>query len=588
VRRATGVAGPPLLLTAVGLGLTQALSLYQEVTLTLWLAYGLLGLSLALAWGRGGIFSFGQTAFFGVAGYAFGVIAINLEPISHETLSALAGAALAGALLALGLGYFMFYGRVSDVYVAIITLAVTLVLLAVFTSTSGPQYRIGRAELGGYNGMTGIPGVELGLPGALSVALARDGTYVFVVVLCGLVYLALQVLLASPFGRVVAAVRENELRTELLGYDVRRYKLAVFTLAGAIAGLAGGVYAAWGGFLNPAPFSLAFAALVVIWVMVGGRTTLAGAFLGAVAVSGLSSYLGGVLPSQTTLVLGALLIAVVLLLPQGLVPAAGRALGRLLPPAPLVLAPGQPLKRSRAPRGLVVSEVVKRFGGVAALDGVSLTFEPNRLYCLIGPNGAGKSTLFNLLAGRARPNAGQVLHEGRPITRLAPHRRARRGIGIKLQVPAIYHRLTVHENVWLAAHARDARRADGLVTTVLAQLGLAERAGELAGELSHGEQQRLEIGMVLAAQPEIVLLDEPTAGMTREETLRMADLIKGLAAVATVVVVEHDMEFVARLDEAVTVLHEGRVFASGRYRELRQDPRVQDIYLGREARRAAS
>lgn len=585
MRRALGVTGPPLLLMAAGLALTQVLTLFQEVTLTLWLTYGLLALSLALVWGQAGIFTFGQTAFFGLGGYAFGVIGINLVPRTGETISALLCAAGVAALFALALGYFMFYGKVSDVYVAIITLAMTLILLALFTSTSGPQFRVGAAQLGGYNGMTGIPSIEIGVPGVFIYQPLRDGVYVLLVVVCGLVYLGVKVLMARPFGRIVAAMREHEVRTELLGYDVRGYKLAVFTLGGAIAGLAGATYAAWGGFLNPAPFSLAFAALAVIWVMVGGRTTLAGAFLGAIAVSALSTYLGGVLPSETTLVLGAILILVVLVAPQGLLPLARRLLDRMLPatqPPPLPAA--APLPTAAVGAGLSVTDLVKRFGGVAAVEGVTLSFEPNRLYCVIGPNGAGKSTLFNLLAGRHSPDGGDIARGGRRLTRLPPHRRARLGIGIKLQVPAIYRGLTVAENVWLAAYAdgRDARRADGRVTAILERVGLVERAAVAAGELSHGEQQWLEIGMVLASRPDVVLLDEPTAGMTRQETLRTVELVRRLGETATVVVVEHDMEFVARLGAPVTVMHQGRVFASGGYQELRDDPRVLDIYLGRE------
>jgi branched-chain amino acid transport system permease protein len=579
------VAGPPLLLMAAGLALTQVLTLFQEVTLTLWLTYALLALSLALVWGQAGIFTFGQTAFFGLGGYAFGVIGINLEPHTGETISALLGAAGLAALFALALGYFMFYGKVSDVYVAIITLAVTLILLALFTSTSGPQFRVGAARLGGYNGMTGIPSIEIGIPGVFTYQPLRDGVYVLVVVVCGLVYLCVKLLMARPFGRIVAAMRDHEVRTELLGYDVRGFKLAVFTLGGAIAGLAGATYAAWGGFLNPAPFSLAFAALAVIWVMVGGRTTLAGAFLGAIAVSALSTYLGGVLPSETTLVLGAILILVVLVAPQGLLPLARHLLDRVLPAAtPPPLRAAAPLPARAVGADLSVTDLVKRFGGVAAVDGVTLSFEPNRLYCVIGPNGAGKSTLFNLLAGRHGPDGGDIARGGRRLTRLPPHRRARLGIGIKLQVPAIYRGLTVAENVWLAAYAdgRDARRADGTVAAILERVGLVERAAVAAGELSHGEQQWLEIGMVLASRPEVVLLDEPTAGMTRQETLRTVELVRRLGETATVVVVEHDMEFVARLGAPVTVMHQGRVFASGGYQELRDDPRVLDIYLGRE------
>lgn len=570
---------------------------FQKVTLALWVIYGLVALSLDFVWGRAGIFSFGQTAFFGLAAYAYGVIGINLSPTTGETISALIGAVVVAAALAAALGYFMFYGKVGDVYVAIITLAVTLVLLQVMTSTAGPQYHIGQAQLGGYNGMTNIPSMEFGYPGHPGDQMSQPDTYSFVVLLAGLAFFVVRVLLRSDFGRVITAIRENELRTELLGYDVRRAKVIVFAVGGAVAGLAGGAYAGWGNFMNPAPFSLPAAALIVIYVLVGGKGTLVGAFIGAVAVEWLSTVLGGILPSSTTLVVGAILIVVVLLVPGGLTPLIGGVLNRILPRSPrarrrgtIAAAVGGAVGGGGRGRELQAQGLVKMFGGLKAVDSISLEFPAGQLHCLIGPNGAGKSTFFNLLVGRYRPTEGKILLEGRSITRLLPHQRAQRGIGIKLQVPSIYRDLSVQENVWLAAFAKmsNTRQAEAAVDRVLARIGLVERANNPAGDLSHGEQQWLEIGMVVASSPDVILLDEPTAGMTHEETIRTVELVRGLAETATVVVVEHDMEFVQRLDAPVTVLHEGRILAQGRLSEIRQDERVLDVYLGRTFRAAGS
>jgi branched-chain amino acid transport system permease protein len=582
----------PVLVVLVALLAGLFVSDFQKVTLALWVIYGLVALSLDFVWGRAGIFSFGQTAFFGVAAYAYGVIGINLSPNTGETVSALIGALVVAAALAAALGYFMFYGKVGDVYVAIITLAVTLVLLQVITSTAGPQYHIGKAQLGGYNGMTNIPSMEFGYPGHPGDQMSQPDTYTFAVLLAGLAFLGVRMFLASGFGRVITAIRENELRTELLGYDVRRAKVIVFTMGGAVAGLAGGAYAGWGNFVNPAPFSLPAAALIVIYVLVGGRGTLVGAFIGAIAVEWLSTVLGGILPSSTTLVVGGILIGVVLLVPGGLTPLIGNVLNRVVPrrrqaPRPAAGAGAVPGGRGRE---LQAQGLVKMFGGLKAVDSISLAFPAGRLHCLIGPNGAGKSTFFNLLVGRYRPTEGTIMLEGRPITKLLPHQRAQRGIGIKLQVPSIYRELSVRENVWLAAFAKmsNTRQAEAAVDRVLSRIGLVERADDPAGDLSHGEQQWLEIGMVVASSPEVILLDEPTAGMTHEETIRTVELVRGLAETATVVVVEHDMEFVQRLDAPVTVLHEGRILAQGQLAEIRLDARVLDVYLGRTFRAAGS
>ncbi|MDQ2943869.1 MAG: ATP-binding cassette domain-containing protein, partial [Candidatus Dormibacteraeota bacterium] len=535
----------------------------------------------------------GQTAFFGVAAYTYGVIGINLSPITGETVTALIGGVVAAAALAAALGYFMFYGKVGDVYVAIITLAATLVLLQVMTSTAGPQYHIGKAQLGGYNGMTNIPSMEFGFPGHPGDQMSQPDTYTFVVVLAGIAFFVVRALLRSGFGRVITAIRENELRTELLGYDVRRAKVIVFAVGGAVAGLAGGAYAGWGNFMNPAPFSLPAAALIVIYVLVGGKGTLVGAFIGAVAVEWLSTALGGILPSSTTLVVGAVLIVVVLLVPGGLTPLIAGLVSRVAPrhtPVRRHAEIGGSVGGAGRGRELEARSLVKMFGGLKAVDSISLGFPAGQLHCLIGPNGAGKSTFFNLLVGRYRPTEGKILLEGRPITGLLPHQRAQRGIGIKLQVPSIYRELSVQENVWLAAFAKmsDKRQAEAAVDRVLARIGLVERATNRAGDLSHGEQQWLEIGMVIASSPDVILLDEPTAGMTHEETIRTVELVRGLAETATVVVVEHDMEFVQRLDAPVTVLHEGRILAQGPLSDIRRDQKVLDVYLGRTFRAAGS
>ena len=572
---------------------------YRAQEWALWVIYGLLALSFTFVWGHAGIFSFGQAAFFGVGGYAYGVAGINLSLSTDETLSSLLAAAVVAAVFAAVLGYFIFYGNVGDVYVAIITLAVTLVLLTVMASTADPKYHIGSALLGGYNGLVGVP--PLMVPGADGpVLLGSNALLAACTAIAVLVAVLLSILRRRPFGRIVAGVRENELRTSLLGYDVRRYKLVSFVIGGAVAGLAGGLYAAWGLFINPAVFGLQQAALVAIWVLVGGRDSILGAFVGVALVQGLSSTLGGSGGTTTPIVLGGVLIAVVLALPAGVVPTVSslvrRFVGRRRAPDTSPAGPAEPgpsdagadlLERQSGvqPQSLEAVDLSKSFGGVQALRGASLSFPPRTVQCLIGPNGAGKSTCFNLLSGRYRPTRGTVRLGSTDITRLRPDQRARLGIGIKLQVPSYYAALSAYENVWLAAYARlgSASGADLRAVRILDRFSLSAKSGLDAGELSHGEHQWLEIGMVVAGEPVVILLDEPTAGMTREETLRTVELVNALAVDATVVVVEHDMEFVRVLDAPVTMFHEGRVFARGSIQELRADERVLDIYLGRTA-----
>ncbi|HEX2393145.1 MAG TPA: ATP-binding cassette domain-containing protein [Solirubrobacterales bacterium] len=600
------VPGEVLVLAAIVLAAILVSSLaseFQANEWTLWVLYGLLALSFTFIWGHGGIFSFGQAAFFGLGGYAYSVAAINLLPHTNETITALLTGALVGAIAAGLVGYFIFYGDVNDVAVAIITLAFSLVLLTVMSGTADPKYHIGTAQLGGYNGMVGVPPITVGLPGGTPMALSQQSTLELFAIVAGAIAVGVHVLLRRPFGRVVAALRVNELRTLLLGFDVRRYKLATFMLGGAIAGLAGAGYAAWGIFISPAVFGLQQAAFVAIWVLLGGRTSLLGAFVGVVLVEELTSKLGGNAGDSTPIVLGAVLIAVVLLLPAGIVPTLQRWGRRLLPgprerPSPARASErtgpenaqaAAPVLASEAAWGaggeevLRADELGKRFGGVRALDRVSVDFPGRGLSCLIGPNGAGKSTFFHLLSGRHRPSTGEVVLDGRRITSWRPDRRARAGLGIKLQVPSLYHELSASENMWLAAYARtrSASRADRRAAEMLDWLGLAERAADPASVLSHGQQQWLEIGMVVATEPKVILLDEPTAGMSPEETQKTARLVTALAEQAAVIVVEHDMDFVRELDAPVMMFHEGSLFAHGSISELREDERILDIYLGR-------
>jgi branched-chain amino acid transport system permease protein len=592
---------PPLILGISTAALTYVLPDFRLHLLSGWLVYGILALSLAFVWGQVGIFSFGQPAFFGVGGYTYGIIAITYADATGETVTALIGATVAGACCAALLGYFMFYGRVGDVYIGIITLAVTLVLFTVVGATSAPMYKIGEAFIGGYNGLRPIPRIIL--PGRSDQGLTIRYMYLFVTVTATIVYLLSLWITKSPLGRIFAGIRENELRAELLGYDIRRHKLQAFTIGGAIAGLAGGLFAVWAGVVTPAVFSLSQMALVVIWVLVGGRTSLLGAFLGTLIVQALSFSLGGaggIFRDQTPLVLGVVFILFVLLLPGGLIPSA-ISLWRwgtlhLAPDRPRSIevavghdgaAPAaredsvgdQPLSdRSR----LEVRGLSKAFGGQKALSEISLQFIGPGLYCIIGPNGAGKSTLFNLLLGRYPPTTGRILLDGRDITRMPLYRRAHL-IGAKQQNPTVFPGLTVHENTWLAAYAqrRDVELADCQARGLLGRVRLAAHAGDLAADLSHGEQQWLELAIALAQNPPIILLDEPTAGMTRGETLQVVPIVQRLADHHIVIVVEHDMTFVDRLKARVIVLHQGKVFAEGSINELRVNEAVTDIYLGR-------
>lgn len=232
---------------------------------------------------------------------------------------------------------------------------------------------------------------------------------------------------------------------------------------------------------------------------------------------------------------------------------------------------------------LRASDLAIRFGGVAAVRGVSLTLGSGELRCIIGPNGAGKSTLFNLLAGSLRPDSGTIEFAGRSIVGLAVHEFARVGIARKFQVPSLFASLTVRQNLSVASRAREtAASRESRIERMMADLDLEGRAKVLAGELAHGQKQWLEIGMALMSRPKLLLLDEPTAGMGPEETQKTAHLLQGLAGSLTIVVIEHDMYFVRALACPTLVLHQGQVIAEGDFADIERNDLVRDVYLGRQ------
>ncbi|MDP6393055.1 MAG: hypothetical protein QGI35_08665 [Arenicellales bacterium] len=291
----------------------QSLELFAVISLTTAVSLAILALSLGLIWGYGGILCFGQTAFFGIGAYAYAIAALNFGGSSSAILVAILVAAAVAAIL----GYFMFYGRLSDVYLAVITLTLTLILYSVIRRTSGPEYKIGIAKLGGFNGIN-VPPINYPWD-ANHFLFPEQVFYVAMVALLGSYFLCVW-LTKSHFGRVSMSIRENEVRTELLGYDVRLYKLCMFTVGGAIAGLGGIMFANSIGRITPDVFNLYNAALAIIWVIIGGRGTLIGPIFGALVLFYLTSFLGQQSVVNINLFLGLVLIIFVLVVPRGIVP----------------------------------------------------------------------------------------------------------------------------------------------------------------------------------------------------------------------------------------------------------------------------
>jgi ABC-type branched-subunit amino acid transport system permease subunit len=305
--------------------LPSFLNIAQQFNTSIVFILALLALSMSFLWGYAGILSFGQTAFFGLGGYSFAVLALNLG----ETTFSLFAAILLAMSFAAVLGYFMIYGRISDIYLSVITLVVTLIFEKAIKSTSGDQYVIGKVRLNGQNGIPTVPSLKI--PWHTAKELDIDGVFYLSAGLLVLVYIGLRLLLTTPFGRVLVGIRENTRRIELLGYDSRRYKLIAFVICGGIAALSGVLFAIWNNFVAPEMFGLKRAAEVIVWVIVGGKSTLAGPIVGTAIVQLLKTYLGSQMVGlRLPLILGGLLMVVVLVFREGLLPGIGGAIASLV------------------------------------------------------------------------------------------------------------------------------------------------------------------------------------------------------------------------------------------------------------------
>lgn len=302
---------------ALMFGLPGLVDDYTLIQITIYAVMSILGVSLAFIWGFGGILCFGQAAFFGLGSYTYAIAVLNMGDSTVPFLLAI----LVPALFAAVLGYVTFYGRLSDVYMGVITLTVTLILFNLINSTAGPQWKIGSAALGGFNGIPAIP--TLNVPGQRENVLGPKDLFDITFACLLVVYLGLRVLISSKIGRVIVAAKENEQRVLLLGYDARAYKLFAFTLGGAIAGLAGCLFANWGAFTSPTIFGLAQSAQIIIWVIVGGLGTLVGPIVGCVAIQWLTTEIGTQQLFNSNLVLGSILVVFVLAVPRGIVPSLG-------------------------------------------------------------------------------------------------------------------------------------------------------------------------------------------------------------------------------------------------------------------------
>ncbi len=551
--------------------------------------FTLVGLGFNLLLGYTGLTSFGHGAFLGLAAYAAALTQVHLARGFWIPLVFGVGTAL---LLGGVLGFLILRRR--GVYFALLTLAFTQMLFYVV-------YRW-TAVTGGESGLGGIV-----RPPLFGVDLGSQRTFYYVT--AAMVFAAALFVwrvVHAPFGAVLQAIRENERRATFLGYDVQRYKWAVFVLSTGLTGLGGVLYCLLKQFVHADLVHVAMSGEILAMTLVGGMRH----FLGPAVGAAFFILFREVLTSFTEnwlLYFGLLFMGFILFSPDGILGVLRRLVGIFRPEAAdlaamagrLVPAPDSggvgPVGHARARVGAPLVEargLIKRFGGVPAVDGVDLEIRGGELRALIGPNGAGKTTLFNLLSGLFPADAGTIRVLGHDGTGLPPHRIVGLGLSRSFQILSIFKELTVLENVRLAVQARSSKRFDlwrpamsfeevvAETRRIIRLIGLEGVESATASSLSYGGQRLLEIGLALATRPTVLLLDEPLAGLSTAERERVAAFIKSLSRAVALVLIEHDIDRVLALSDRITVLHLGRVIADGTPAQIQEHPEVRAAYLG--------
>jgi ABC-type branched-subunit amino acid transport system ATPase component/ABC-type branched-subunit amino acid transport system permease subunit len=568
----------PFALDLVGLPLRSSIDVVV-------FAIACLGLNVLV--GYTGLVSFGHGAWFGLGSYAAALSQLHWFPngiVLPALFAVIFTAIVSGLLGALIL-------RRRGVYFSLLTLALTAMLFAV-------AYRW-TAFTGGESGLGGIV-----RPPLLGLDLGSDWTYYWVVAAIGFVVcFKLSRFHASPVGSVLVAIRENEQRARFIGYPTNRYKLMGFVVSATIVGTAGILSVFNHRFASADPLSVAFSGELIAMVVIGGMRSFLGPALGALFYILFREFLSIWTP-QWLFWFGLLFVGFIVFSPTGLVGLAGRLLApfRKVPAGDAAMAgrtlSDDPLPPFLVPRDhtpgtiLEARDIAKSFGALKAVQDVTIRVRDRSLHALIGPNGAGKTTAFNLISGLYKPDSGDVLLAGRPVAGLSPERITEAGIGRSFQITNLFPGLPVGENLRLAVQARHPRRFDpwsaarGLgdidaQTAALARyLGVAGMEEAEAGTLSYGGQRLLDMGLALATKPRILLLDEPLAGLSAAERQRIGDIIKRISADLPVLLVEHDIDRVFQIADAVTVMNEGRVLVDGTVEDARSSPKVQEVYIG--------
>jgi ABC-type branched-subunit amino acid transport system ATPase component/ABC-type branched-subunit amino acid transport system permease subunit len=558
--------------------------------------FAVLAMSLDLLMGYTGMESLGQAAFFGIAAYTVAILTTRYSigwefAIPIALVASIALAAIGGALAV----------RLTGLFFLVMTLVFSQVLW-------GLSHRWGTMT-GGYLGLHGISRPFEFLRSDLAFYYVALGIFI----VSGLLMYRL---VRSPFGLTLRGIKDSELRMKTSGYNVWLHRYIIFVIAGFFAGVSGVLYTYSTQFISPTILGVETSFEAMLMVIVGGAGTLSGPIIGAAVVTALRNYLS-VYVENWVIALGLAFIITVFFAPRGilgLLPRRWRAASTVGQEAAAVdetsidvgpeRAPAEAAPSSAAPAAVAESDgrspvetlrlerLGKTFGRVRAVHDVSLTTYAGTRRAILGPNGAGKTTLFNLITGVHKPSHGDIFLFGTNVTGIAPHARTRMGLSRTFQITNLFPSLTVMNNVRLGVLGVQRRKyamhvpvtwlddVNERCTQLLEMAGLWEERDTEVANLSYGHQRQLELIVTLASDPQVLLLDEPAAGLSLAESRAMVELIKALDPHLTVLIIEHDMDVAFEVANEVTVMHHGEILAEGTAEEIRANETVREVYFG--------
>ncbi|XWN33332.1 MAG: ATP-binding cassette domain-containing protein [Devosia sp.] len=567
---------------------SRSLDIYTTNILIRAFCLAALVMTVDILWGYTGILTFGQSAFFGIGGYAAALTFTHYGFGPEWAIGALVAGILVAMAVAALVSWLAFYHGASPLYASIITLALPIVLVQLIFA--------GGRFTGSSSGISAFPTYYWSVETYFLIA----GFFLIAVTALGLLFVR------SDFGRILVAIRENEERASYLAIPISRVKGALMMGAAGIGAVAGFIYALFTNVVAPELGGFLLGTELLIWTALGGRGTLIGPVVGAIGIDVTASYLSGTLPFLWKLLTGIAFVLVIVLLPRGLGPVLWQPIAWAvrawrgpredvvhLVPVDLKVRAGA----SDAPP-LTIDGLTCRYGSLSVLEGVSAKVSAGELLSIVGPNGAGKTTLMRCISNGSERTGGQVFVQGTSIGRGAPQSIVALGIGRSFQNTNLFDTLSVADCLKLARYGVDGApmlasrtevRLPEPALEIVRTTGLDKEMGTASGSLSHGMKRGLELAMVLATEPSVLLLDEPTAGLSKAERSAIGGVLQRLAKTygLAIVLIEHDLDFVREISSRVIVLHQGAILMEGTVDEVVQSELVRAVYSGQNVEAAS-